>query len=236
MLLSLKTLELCRTILGKDRFWGFEEIKEMDMNSVTEEMAESMYDELNESELLEEYGEAVQINALGQHIFSMMAEPEQFIKIENALDGICVRLYFRNTYYLCVFEEERFKTKDGHRAYKIELLPLLDHVVGAFVYALHRGEKTLPDQSVISEKMRQDIKVMGKAWSGEGEEFSRLHITGRYQKENICCQIHTGDYTEGQQVEWDTSTLVNTITKWLFSGFSESMKKWEAEEQEETED
>lgn len=150
----------------------------------------------------------------------MMLAPEQYIMLNNEIDSICVRIYIRNTYYLCVIEDKKIKSDVEYARYTLDLLPRLELVIGSFVYALHRNECC---EVVKYDDGKYDIHIIGKAWNKEGEIISEIAIEGNYHNKDIYYKMI--EHVEGfdckvEESEIDASEFINKITKWMFEKFS----------------
>lgn len=146
----------------------------------------------------------------------MMLTPEQYIMLNNEIDDICVRVYIRNTYYLCVIEDKKIKSDIEYDRFKLKLLPRLDLVVGSFVYALHRHEVI---ESVERDDGKHEIYIIGKAWDKARKIISEITIEGKYQNQDISYKMieqTKGFARKTEESKSDESEFINKITKWLF--------------------
>lgn len=215
MRLSLKAIELCRTKLGKGAFCGFEQKEDAVSDTLSQEELSRDFDELTQNGIIDITDGNIHFSALGQHIFNMMLLPEQYIMLYNAADNKCVRIYIRNTYYLCVIEEKNEKLI-------FKLLPKLDLVVGAFVHALHRKDNHVPFEKD-NNHIGKDLLITGKAWNKERNEISIITIQGNYENGAIHYQMVEeagGVVSTAGNFETETSELVNMLTKWMFDKIS----------------
>ncbi len=222
MRLSLKAIELCRTKFGKGEFCGFEQNEESVIDPMLQEVTSRDFDELTQNGIIDITDDNIHISALGQHIFYMMLEPEQYIMLDNEADNKRVRIYIRNTYYLCVIEDKKVKSKDEYNRYIFKLLPKLDLVVGAFVHALHRKDNYASLKND-NDNIKQDISIIGKAWNTERNEISQITIQGNYENGAIHYQMIEeieGVESKPKNFETETSELVNMLTKWTFDKIS----------------
>lgn len=173
MKLSGNALQLCNMKFGKGVFYGFEKINVFEAGILSEKEAREVFDELLENGLIDLSTEDVHISALGQHICNMLCEPEQYIYLENKNNRKSVKIYIRNTYYLSIIEDLDSGEK---RKYQMELLPRLELVTSAFVYALYQKENT---------KDKADIKVMGWAWNRNRKCVSEILIVEQIISDEI---------------------------------------------------
>lgn len=219
MRLSLRALELCCTKFGKGSFYGFEQTGESALNGITEEDAAKDFDELLQNGIISVMGDDIHISALGHHIFNMMITPEQCIILDNETIGICVRIYIRNAYYLCVMENKNIESTDSYDRYIFDLLPRLDMIVGAFVYILHNTKN--------SEK--QNVRIIGKAWDEERNVISEFTAEDVIcQSGTACCNIDeesNGTKKETEKFEDEVSALINKLTMWMFGNISAIYEK-----------
>lgn len=217
MQLSLKTIELCRRKLGEKILCGFEQYTDLVKQEISVEDGEKAFNELVENELINLSEENIRLNALGQHILNMMANPDQFIMIENMSSNIIVRIYIRNVYYLSVVERVGAQTDDDESKISVNLLPTFNQVVGAFAFSL-----SLENEAGISNNDRgYDFHITGKAWDEDRNVISDYSINGNYENENIRYQTVT-DNKPGTETESDVSTLINYLTTWMFDRISET--------------
>lgn len=222
MRLSLRAIELCRIKFGKGVFVGFESIDESILSGISEVDARRDFDELTQNGIIDFIDDDIHISALGQHIFNMMLEPEQYIMLDNTADNICARIYIRNTYYLCVLEDKKVKSNDVYDRYIFELLPRLDLLVGSFAYVLHRNKKHMSVADG-NRQVEQDIRIVGKAWNKDRKIISEIMICGKYHMDAIQYQMVEqidGVETKVKELESETSELVNKLTKWMFEKIS----------------
>ena len=221
MRLSWKTLELCKVKFGKGNFYGFEKIADDIVDNISEEELGQAFSELTENEFLNQENAHIHFSALGQHIFNMMLEPEQYIMVENKVDDMRARLYIRDTYYLCVMNDASLSPDGKTESYIIELLPYLDLVVGSFVHTLNHSEGGMPARE--SEDV-SDICIVGKSWDKNREEVSQITVAGNYCEEGICCQISEWNQDKKvvqRDVVGENCELINWLTSWLFKQISE---------------
>lgn len=219
MELSSKAIELCRKKMRKGTFCGFEQMSEATLEHISEEEASKVFDELRESGVIDLVDGNIHISALGQHIFHMMLQPDQYIMIDNLVEDICARIYIRNTYYLCVMRDSKVAAESEYEGYRVDLLPTLEPVIGAFVYAMYGMESQAPSVINKEKKAGMDIRIVGKAWDKERNIISEIEIEGKYHRENICYQkieMQEGLRCEQEESECEPHELVNTLTKWMF--------------------
>ena len=210
MRLSLRAIQLCQMKFGKGRFYGFEQMDEADLEHISEEDAKQDFNELIQNGIIDTSNDSIHISALGQHIFNMMLEPEQYIILDNKASNVCIRVYIRNTYYLCIIENKKVKTDYDYDRYILELLPTLELVIGAFTYALQ-------DNDV--KQTQQDIRIEGKAWKKDRKNCSEIEICGKYENEKIYGQIvEQKEDAENRKSEFESeiSELINQLTVWMF--------------------
>ncbi|MBR3524723.1 MAG: hypothetical protein IKO11_02655 [Lachnospiraceae bacterium] len=220
MKLSREDIEICRFKCRKSTLIGFEK-RDAFPSGITEEEADAVFDRLTGNSLIEVYEENIRLSAFGHFLINTMSEPEQFVMLENESNGTVTRIYFRNAFYLWVFEH---KKKDGTTELVLELLPDLKMVVGALVTALRRRE---------TDKENRKIRITGKAWNREGELASDLMINGKLEKERTQYQIEiAADSGEVTEQETEICDLVNLITMWVFGRISERIAEKSVERYE----
>lgn len=216
MRLSLRALEMCRVKYGKGIFCGMEPMEESYFNDMTEADAGKDYDELIQNGMIENATGDIRISALGQHILGMLVAPEQYIMLNNVADSVCVRVYIKNTYYLCVMEEKETEDSDECSRYIVELLPTLELVVGAFLHAIHREEATSQLQASTG---RNILEIEGKAWSKNREINAELAISGEYVGEGMRCQMLK---PVKEEFDCELYRLINKITEWVLKNIAET--------------
>ena len=191
MRFTTKTLKLCEAKYAKGKFTGFENEDFTDEELNPEEIGEEMQFLIDDG--IVDVDNDTHISPLGQHVFHMMTEPDQYIYIDNKAKEVSLRMYIRDTYYLSVLEDQKEKTENGDSRYLFKLLPTLDMVVGGFAYAIRSGES--------DEKENDDkgIVIQKTSWGKEREVIS-------------------SDSYEGTKDECD---LINDTTKWLFDSIAE---------------
>lgn len=220
MRLSLRALELCRTKLNKGVFCGFQEVDTSILDGISEESSRRDFDELTRNGVISLSDGNVLISPLGQHIFHMMLEPEQYIMVDYMGNCECVRIYIRDAYYLCVMEDKSVTSEDDYSRYTLELLPRLELVVGSFVYALQQDEMRTLTQTNDSRPTDPGIRIIGKAWNQNKEVSSKLTIFGNYKGKNIRYQS-----TEGlDEIECEPSELINKLTGWMLENISATIQ------------
>ena len=215
--LSLKVLEVCKNKFGKGNFYGFDfDNKDLLVNTSEEEFRKT-FEALADNKLIENTDEGVHFTELAHHFFNMMINPEQVVIINNHVSNMVTRVYFRNTYYLYIMENKE------DESIKLELMPMLDQVVGAFVYALNLKDKTTDQQN------ENDFEIEGKSWKEDREVVSELIINGKYLPEKVFYQISLtkGDNNKKEEREEELSNLVNEITYWLLNSISDQYKREE---------
>ena len=228
MKLSLRAIELCRRKWGKGLFYGFENIDKSILESVSKEKVREDFDVLTQNGIIDFCDGEIHISALGHHIFNMMHEPEQYITLSNEVNGICVRVYIRDAYYLCVIADKTIKEDDEDGRYIIKLLPKLDFVIGSFVHALYCEEKRTLERGDMRKETKQDIQIEGKSWNKNGEVISEIMILGNYQLDGVywkSIEKFEGYEYKKEEFEGEISQLVNEVTKWLFQKISIVNKK-----------
>ena len=159
MNLSWRALTLCGQRTGIGALRGVEGMPEAALEDLTPEEAEEVFDGLTDSEMMDFSGEEPRVSDLGYHLLHMMNTPEIYVRLEREDGDRRVRFYERNTYYLCVIEDLQETSVDSYERFRLELLPKLELVVGAFVYALQSGEG--------------EIRITGEAWDKEGESTAQ---------------------------------------------------------------
>lgn len=220
MRLSLRALELCRIKLNKGIFCGFQEVNTSILDGISEESARRDFDELTRNGVISLSDGNVHISPLGQHIFHMMLEPEQYIMVNYIGNCVCVRIYIRDAYYLCVMEDKAVTSEDDYSRYTLELLPKLELVVGSFVYALERDETRTLAQANDSRSAESGICIIGKAWNQNREMSSKLTIFGDYHGKNIRYQAAESL----DEIECEPSELINKLTGWMFENISATIQ------------
>ena len=216
MKLSKKAIELCRMKLGNRGICGFEYMQDISLYDISEESAKRDFYKLMESGMIDCSGDKIHISALGQHIFNMMSEPEQYVMLENTVNCICARLYIRNCYYLCVIEDKKIESDEEYDKYTFELLPRLDLVVGLFAYVLHHDENTETLDSKDGRQVLQDIRIIGKAWDKGRKIISENELCGNYHNEEIHYKIKDEINGNVEVMKSDTCELINKLTGWMF--------------------
>lgn len=217
MRFSLRAIEICRQRLGKDRLVGFDRSNRSILDEIKEDDVEKDFDELLKNGILDIEGEEPRITPLGQLLFNMMSAPEQFIKVENRVNDSIVRIYIRNTYYLCVIENKKVTESDSYDRFIFDLLPYLDLVVGAVAFGIQQdGEITNRNDGGMA-----DIEIEKIAWDEENEIETHAIDYGNYKDDGIECTI-TDDDEETCVVQKEASELVNGITHWIFNKLKET--------------
>lgn len=219
MRLSLRALELCRTKLNKGFFCGFQEMDESILDGISEESAKRDFDELTRNGVISLFEGNVHISPLGQHIFHMMLEPDQYIMVDYAESSVCVRIYIRDAYYLCVIADKTVISEDEYNRYTLKLLPRLELVIGSFAYALQRNETHASIEDRDDRQASSFIQIIGKAWNQDREIISEFTVCGDCHEGNIRYQV--ADTTEGlDELECEPSELINKLTGWMFENIS----------------
>jgi len=213
MRLSLRALEICRVKYGKGIFCGMELVEESYFDELAEADIRKDYDILLQNEMIENATGTIRISALGQHILGMLVAPEQYIMINNVADSVCVRVYIKNAYYLCVLEDKKVEAYDEYDRYIVELLPNLDLVVGSFVHAIHREEAA----SLMVDDGQNPLEIVGKAWNKDGEVCSEITISGEYFEEGIHCQMLK---PVKEEFDCESYRLINKITEWVLKNIA----------------
>lgn len=217
MRLSSRAIELCRTKLGKGDLCGLQEGPALD--GISEESARQLLEELTRDGTILLSEDGVRISPLGQHIFRMMLEPEQYIMVDRTAGSARVRIYIRDAYYLCVVEDKTVTSEDDHGRYTLRLLPRLELVVGSFAYVLQHDGTHAPEEAQDGQQAGPDILVVGKAWDRDRASAAELTIRGDFHGEDIRCQAAEGS-GDPEEFECGPSELVNRITGWMFKNFS----------------
>jgi len=163
MNLSWRAMTLCAQRTGIGPLCGFEETDGAAADGLTQEEAEQVLGGLMDSGMMDLSGDEVRVSDLGYHLLHMMNTPEICVRLEREDGDRRVRFYERNTYYLCVIEDLRETSADSYERFRLELLPKLELVVGAFAYALQSGEG--------------EIRISGQAWNRERECVSEYRVT-----------------------------------------------------------
>ena len=199
MRLSLDAIKLCERKFGKGDFVGFEHGETPDTSQLSEADGVRVFEELAQACFIE-YETDMHINALGQHIFSMMYEPDQYFYLENKRNGRRLRIYLRNAYYLCILEENGIE--ETQTMYRFKLLPTLELVVSAFAYGLRESteQKDGVEQSKPGD-WKKEILLDGKAWN-RGEQTEELHLAD--------LEAYT-----------DCTDLINAVTTWMFRNMAD---------------
>lgn len=214
MKLSLSTIALCRMKYGKGLFYGFEQLKENIFDELSEVEMRKDFEQLTKEGMIGLYSDDIHITALGQHIFNMMLEPEQYILLKNEINEICIRMYIRNVYYLCVIQDSKLKKEEE---YILKLLPRLELVSGSFTYVLYPNEK----ENVIPDKFdSENIVILRKTWDKNRKISSEIKILGRYCKEGIFYRIMKNGEESVKKSE--ISDLINVLVKWTFKPIQEN--------------
>lgn len=223
MKLSLSAIALCRLKINKGNLYGFEQVSESILDNLSEERIKQDLDDMIQNGLIVFSDDDIHISALGHHIFGMMSEPEQYVMLENIANKICIRIYIRNAYYLCIIEDWKESESRKSDRFVFELLPKMDLVIGSFVYALYYDEKLTLHESDINNGIEEKIVIRGNAWDKNRKEISEIIMRGHYLQDTIYYQKNeTIDGCKGKTVEKDSdvSELINTLTEWLFDKIS----------------
>lgn len=215
MRLSLRALKLCRAKLGKGSFHGFQEADAPILDEISEESARQDFEEMTQSGVVELSDGNVRISPLGQHIFHMLLDPDQYIMIDYEESSVRVRVYIRDVYYLCVLEDKTVQSEDGYGRFIFRLVPLLEHVIGSFAYAFQREETALEP----SEDADPAFQITGKAWNRGREVISELAIHGCCREEHISCR-ETETAEGAREFKCEQYELINRLTKWMLENLS----------------
>lgn len=195
MKISENALQLCNVKFGKGMFYGFEYMDAQVLEELAEEEANKIFEELLQNNLIDFKEGNVHISALGQHICNMLYEPEQYIYLENTENHRIIKIYIRNTYYLSVIEETHTERKE--KEYQFELLPQLELVTSAFVYALYQQGK---------KNDNAGIQVRGIAWDKDRNCVSELDITRQPASEEL-------------------PVIINQVTNWMLQNMEKRYKE-----------
>lgn len=219
MKLSARAFELCRIKMGKREVCGFEQLDDTVPDSLSE--AEKILDELFQNEMLDTVNGDIHISALGQHFLHMMCEPEQYIMIDNTIDERCIRIYLRNTYYLCVLEDNKMNSERKESEYILELLPTFDLVVGAVAYGLHRDNNSVLIKQE-KQKCCSDVhfRIICKAWNEDREVYKEMDMYGTYVGNYINYRIDK----DMEEYKSDVCVMINKVTGWMLDEISEKYK------------
>lgn len=76
--------------IWEGEFCGFEQNEESVLDTMPQEVTSRDFDELTQNGIIDITDGNIHISALGQHIFYMMLEPEQYIMLDNEADSKCV--------------------------------------------------------------------------------------------------------------------------------------------------
>lgn len=223
MNLSFMAIEICREKFGKGELCGFEQSKKPDIDSISEEDAVRVFDELLQSEMVTLDNDDIHISALGHHIMNMMIEPEVLIMLENLCLHLQINIYIRNAYYLCVVEEKHTEADGESGRLSVDLLPGFKQVIGAFVYALYREDKMESQENFDIKRPEHDIRIIGRAWDKDRRISSEMTVYGNYHNNSIRCHLveeMDGMEHKVEDVEYEVSVLVNRLTSWMFDKVS----------------
>lgn len=221
MRFSLNAMELCKNKLGRKHICGLDESAGMDWDTISEQILERNYKELLQNEILDVESEQMRINALGQFIFRMMEEPEQYIEINNPEESICIRVFIYDIYYLCMIENTRVTNGDDFNRFQIELLPNLELVVGAFTYGLKQE----------SNKNRNDMgKTPRKRFTVRAVYYNQSHCLAKEMRLNGSLGENDAEYDVfissekenkvREHREAEVSELINELTIWMLQNFA----------------
>ncbi len=200
MKLSKRAIALCRMKYGKGELTGFEDIDNSILDDLTESEEESVIKELAEANFLASTEGNIHLGPLAHHLLNMMIMPEQHIRIDNDSDGIAVSIYIRNTYYLCVIEDKKNENAGDPAKYTLDLLPVLDLIVGAFAYAVGSNKDS---------DIGKSIKMEGRAWDKDRSIISEISLP------------------DGKNEHSDISSTINTLTMWMLHNLAEAEKDTE---------
>ena len=234
MELSLGAIAICSRKYGKGPLCGFGTNIEGDVDTITAEAMQRIYDELVANELIVLSEEEVHVSALGQHILNMMISPELFVMLENRIRKVNLKIYIRNAYYLCILEQGNDTDPAAESKIRLELLPGLKEVVSAFAYALYREPESIADRNRqapavnTEQKSGCDISVAEKAWDKNRLLFSEAVMYGVYDGEEIhyeAAEDMRGRKTKTAGLKCTVSEFVNSITRWVFDRLSENMRE-----------
>ncbi|MBR6477205.1 MAG: hypothetical protein IKS85_02040 [Lachnospiraceae bacterium] len=217
MKISETGLAVCCKKRGKKKLLGFEDFEGFDLGAITEEKAGRVFGELMDCKLIDMDDKGIQVNPLGKHVVRMMTEPDVFITLMNETSQRKVRVYLRNTYYLCVLED--MGESQGEKEYTVDYLPDLKLVIGSFIHALKQGTE------IREIKDSWDFQVSGKGLDKEGKAFSELTLYGDYEGDLVAYQLQKmGEEEEQEEGKKELSSVVNMITTWMFDMISKTDK------------
>ena len=231
MELSLAAINLCASKFGKGKPCGFETTEERTTETMSEAETERIFDELVQNEMIVLSEDGIHISALGQHILNMMISPDQFIVLDNEILQVNVKIYIKNTYYLCAVEDKAASIANQSSIITIELLPGLREVVSSFAYALYLENENESSADEREEwQIDYDICAIAKAWDRDRIPTSEIVMTGEYNDASLRYQVveeHGGIRSVSDGLNCEVSDFVNFLTKWMFARLSETMEREE---------
>ncbi|MBR3169986.1 MAG: hypothetical protein IKF22_01895 [Lachnospiraceae bacterium] len=222
MELSLQELEICRFKTGSSPFCGLADIQTYS-GTISQKESSQIFDNLLENDLITVVNDEIHVSALGQFFVKMMTHPELMISIENHVTHVKINIYIRDAYYLSVLDKEYERSPKGSKTLFVDLQPTLKEVVGAFVYGIvpETDQKLTEIESANTKD--HDIHIMGITLDKQRNIDSQMDIRGDYhgRRINYSYQEKTGTTIQKTDVaDCQFSSLVNTLTGWLFDKLS----------------
>lgn len=238
MELSLEAIDIISKKYGKGPLYGFNESIEGITDDLEVETTQRIYHELLENELVTMLEGAIHISALGHHILNMMIFPEIFVMLENRIQKVNIKIYFKNAYYLCILERNNVTNPATERKIRIELLPGIKEVVSAFAYALYQNPETEPKKNKQERYINNvqesdyDIFVKENAWDITRNTTSDIVMYGIYENDDIhyrATEYLEDENTSTYESQCAVSEFINNLTLWVFDRLSEVMKEEEGQ-------
>ena len=244
MKLSLNAIEICKNKFGKGELRGFDLSGGADKNEMSRSAAYAVFDELDEAGMLVMADGELHISALGQHILNMMLTPELFLVLDSGLKEVCVRVYIRDAYYLCVLENKAITSDTNAERFTLELVPGFEQVVGAFVYALYKKDSGSSAEHSAEESRSSAQDDGSNAEDGNNSaqdsaapeeeaetpepQTAEFRITGTDGKVSLDISGTTDGKAyrfcmsdaDNNITECDVCAMVNTVTEWMFDRLS----------------
>lgn len=223
MNLSYNAIQICKNKYSHGELCGITFNDSSSSKYSSPEDTADVFDELLKGEMIELNNNKVNISALGQHLLNMMINPDLFCMIDNDWLSANVRIYIKDAFYLCVLENKLITSESDSSRFIIELLPGFYHVVGAYVYALNNKNTEDSDKNSLNEFVNNpednpDFQITGFCCD------SKLNICGNIIGNKMCYKTEEtfdGKEIEPSVTESDVSTLVNSISSWMFKNLSE---------------
>lgn len=228
MRLSVRAIEICKRQLGVDKLQGFDDDFCDALENIGPEDIETDITELLENGIMDFNDGDLHVSALGQHVFSMMEAPEIFIMIDNIKCDKCVRLYIRNTYYLCILEDKRIEENNSYERYSMDLLPLVDLLVSAIAYGFKYDKDEINNTSCV-DYQGQDIHIERKVWNVHSNSVQEEIMQYAYlsEAEYIVKEKKNTTDDETESEKQDICSVINEMIMWLL----ENMRALEGEEE-----